>query len=109
MIGIADANNKWAKYAKPGGWNDPDMLQVGNGGMRESEYRVHFSLWAIMKAPLLIGCDLSAASDETMSILSNEEVVAVNQTRWECRRERCISLTTPSWRFGPDLCLRVGK
>ncbi|GJP34363.1 hypothetical protein CLOM_g18814 [Closterium sp. NIES-68] len=79
MIGIADANNKWAKYAKPGGWNDPDMLQVGNGGMRESEYRVHFSLWAIMKAPLLIGCDLSAASDETMSILSNEEVVAVNQ------------------------------
>ncbi|CAI5533193.1 unnamed protein product [Closterium sp. Naga37s-1] len=49
MMRIADKNNKWAKYAKPGGWNDPDMLQVGNGGMRQSEYRVHFSLWAIMK------------------------------------------------------------
>ncbi|CAI5533177.1 unnamed protein product, partial [Closterium sp. Naga37s-1] len=58
---------------------DPDMLQVGNGGMRQSEYRVHFSLWAIMKAPLLIGCDLSAASNEAMSILSNKEVIAVNQ------------------------------
>ncbi|CAI5479684.1 unnamed protein product [Closterium sp. Yama58-4] len=79
MMRIADINNKWAKYAKPGGWNDPDMLQVGNGGMRQSEYRVHFSLWAIMKAPLLIVCDLSAASNETMSILSNNEVIAVNQ------------------------------
>ncbi|GJP66691.1 hypothetical protein CLOP_g11696 [Closterium sp. NIES-67] len=81
MIRIADLNNKWAKYAKPGGWNDPDMLQVGNGGMRESEYRVHFSLWAIMKAPLLIGCDLSRVSNATLRILGNDEVIAVNQDR----------------------------
>ncbi|CAI5466688.1 unnamed protein product [Closterium sp. Yama58-4] len=79
MIRIADKNNKWAKYAKPGGWNDPDMLQVGNGGMRQSEYRVHFSLWAIMKAPLLIGCDLSVVSNRTLAILGNEEIIALNQ------------------------------
>ncbi|CAI5531198.1 unnamed protein product [Closterium sp. Naga37s-1] len=79
MMRIADINNKWAKYAKPGGWNDPDMLQVGNGGMKDSEYRVHFSLWAIMKAPLLIGCDLSVVSNKTLAILGNEEVIALNQ------------------------------
>ncbi|CAI5976608.1 unnamed protein product [Closterium sp. NIES-64] len=79
MMRIADKNNKWAKYARPGGWNDPDMLQVGNGGMRDSEYRVHFSLWAIMKAPLLIGCDLSVVSNKTLAILGNEEVIALNQ------------------------------
>eukprot|EP00475_Leptophrys_vorax_P006738 TRINITY_DN14203_c0_g1_i1.p1 TRINITY_DN14203_c0_g1~~TRINITY_DN14203_c0_g1_i1.p1 ORF type:complete len:381 (-),score=32.53 TRINITY_DN14203_c0_g1_i1:251-1393(-) len=79
MLQIADANNQWAKYAQPGGWNDPDMLEVGNGGMTTSEYRVHFSLWAMMKAPLLIGCDLQKMSEEAREILSNKEVIAINQ------------------------------
>ena len=58
MISRADQNDKWAKYAGPGGWNDPDMLEIGNGGMTTNEYETHFSLWCLMKAPLIIGCDL---------------------------------------------------
>lgn len=79
MTGIADINDKWASYAGPGGWNDPDMLEVGNGGMNFSEYRSHFSIWALMKAPLLIGCDVRNMTAETFEILSNKEVIAVNQ------------------------------
>ncbi|XP_072976214.1 alpha-galactosidase 3-like [Typha angustifolia] len=79
MTMIADLNNKWASYAGPGGWNDPDMLEVGNGGMTYAEYRSHFSIWALMKAPLLIGCDVRNMTAETMEILSNKEVIAVNQ------------------------------
>lgn len=79
MTTIADLNNKWAAYAGPGGWNDPDMLEVGNGGMTYQEYRAHFSIWALMKAPLLIGCDVRNMTAETIELLSNAEVIAVNQ------------------------------
>ncbi|XP_010252089.1 PREDICTED: alpha-galactosidase 3 isoform X1 [Nelumbo nucifera] len=79
MTTIADLNDKWAAYAGPGGWNDPDMLEVGNGGMTYQEYRAHFSIWALMKAPLLIGCDVRNMTAETLEILSNKEVIAVNQ------------------------------
>ncbi|KAL4556965.1 hypothetical protein LXL04_035135 [Taraxacum kok-saghyz] len=79
MTTIADLNDKWAAYAGPGGWNDPDMLEVGNGGMNYLEYRSHFSIWAIMKAPLLVGCDVRNMTTETFEILSNKEVIAVNQ------------------------------
>ncbi|XP_057979390.1 alpha-galactosidase 3 [Malania oleifera] len=79
MTTIADLNDKWAAYAGPGGWNDPDMLEVGNGGMTYQEYHAHFSIWALMKAPLLIGCDVRNVTAETMEILSNKEVIAVNQ------------------------------
>ncbi|KAG0631843.1 hypothetical protein M758_1G283400 [Ceratodon purpureus] len=79
MIDKVDLNNQWAEYAGPGGWNDPDMLEVGNGGMTTEEYRSHFSLWALMKAPLLIGCDVRNVGAEILEILSNEEVIAVNQ------------------------------
>ncbi|KAG8380961.1 hypothetical protein BUALT_Bualt06G0070900 [Buddleja alternifolia] len=79
MTTIADINNKWAAYAGPGGWNDPDMLEVGNGGMTFEEYRGHFSIWALMKAPLIIGCDVRNMTAETYDILTNEEVISVNQ------------------------------
>ncbi|KAF8397024.1 hypothetical protein HHK36_018662 [Tetracentron sinense] len=79
MTTIADLNDKWAAYAGPGGWNDPDMLEVGNGGMTYQEYRAHFSIWALMKAPLLVGCDVRNLTTETLEIVSNEEVIAVNQ------------------------------
>uniref|UniRef100_A0A0E0D760 Alpha-galactosidase n=1 Tax=Oryza meridionalis TaxID=40149 RepID=A0A0E0D760_9ORYZ len=84
MTDIADKNNKWASYAGPGGWNDPDMLEVGNGGMTFAEYRAHFSIWSLMKAsthwaPLLIGYDVRNMTKETMEILSNKEVIQVNQ------------------------------
>lgn len=79
MISRADMNEVYADFARSGGWNDPDMLEVGNGGMTKDEYVVHFSLWAISKAPLLIGCDVRNATKETLEILSNKEVIAVSQ------------------------------
>ncbi|TYG74452.1 hypothetical protein ES288_D04G183900v1 [Gossypium darwinii] len=79
MISRADQNEIYAEYARPGGWNDPDMLEVGNGGMTKDEYIVHFSLWAISKAPLLLGCDIRNMTRETMDIITNKEVIAVNQ------------------------------
>ncbi|WP_112134074.1 NPCBM/NEW2 domain-containing protein [Glycomyces dulcitolivorans] len=81
MLSIFKDNVELAEYAGPGGWNDPDMLQVGNGGMTDTEYRSHFSLWAMMAAPLLIGTDLRDATDATYEILGNEEVIAVDQDR----------------------------
>jgi alpha-galactosidase len=66
-------------YAGPGHWNDPDMLQVGNGGMNTTEYRAHFSLWCLLAAPLMAGNDLRSMSDEIKHILMNEEVIAVDQ------------------------------
>ena len=68
-----------ARYARPNAWNDPDMLEVGNGAMTETEYRAHFSLWALMAAPLIAGNDLRDMDDATVEILTNSEVIAVNQ------------------------------
>jgi alpha-galactosidase len=65
MINIAHSSATHASAAGPGGWNDPDMLEVGNGGMTDAEYRTHFSLWAVMAAPLLIGSDIRNASTAT--------------------------------------------
>jgi alpha-galactosidase len=79
MVSIAKRNMELADYAGPGHWNDPDMLEVGNGGMTDLEYRSHFSLWSIMAAPLLIGADLRKVTPETFEILENREVIAVNQ------------------------------
>ncbi|MEV8455911.1 NPCBM/NEW2 domain-containing protein [Streptomyces sp. NPDC052095] len=79
MLSIMKQNLPLAAAAGPGRWNDPDMLEVGNGGMTDTEYRTHFSMWSVMAAPLLIGSDLRRASAETYEILSNREVVAVDQ------------------------------
>ncbi|XP_019458339.1 PREDICTED: alpha-galactosidase-like isoform X2 [Lupinus angustifolius] len=79
MTSRADINDQWASYAGPGGWNDPDMLEVGNGGMTTEEYRAHFSIWALAKAPLLIGCDIRTLDVTTQELLNNSEVIAVNQ------------------------------
>jgi alpha-galactosidase len=79
MLGIFKANVGLAVNAQRGAWNDPDMLEVGNGGMTDAEYRSHFSLWAMMNAPLLIGSDLRSASQATYDILTNRDVIALNQ------------------------------
>jgi alpha-galactosidase len=68
-----------ASYAGPGHWNDPDMLEVGNGGMTDTEYRSHFSLWSILAAPLIAGNDLRNMRREIQDILTNREVIAVDQ------------------------------
>ena len=79
MTYVIDTNNMWYEYAGPGGWNDPDMLEVGNGGMNFEEEKIHFGLWCISKAPLLVGCDITNISKETLEILTNPEVIAINQ------------------------------
>ncbi len=79
MITIVDANNVNSASAGPGHWNDPDMLEVGNGGMTDIEYRTHFSMWAIMAAPLIAGNDLRTMSQATKDILTAPEVIAINQ------------------------------
>jgi hypothetical protein len=63
----------------PGGWNDPDMLEVGNGGLTYEEEKTHFVLWVMAKAPLIIGCDLTTVSAESLAIVTNAELIAVNQ------------------------------
>jgi alpha-galactosidase len=67
------------KFAGPGHWNDPDMLEIGNGGMNETEYRTHLSLWALLAAPLLAGNDLRNMTAATREILTNREVIAIDQ------------------------------
>ena len=79
MLNILDGQAGLDSYAGPGHWNDPDMLEVGNGGMTADEYRAHFSLWAVLAAPLIAGNDLSAMTPETRAILTNAAVIAVDQ------------------------------
>jgi alpha-galactosidase len=81
MDRIGFSQLKIAAYAKPGHWNDPDMLEIGNGGMTADEYRTHMSLWSLLAAPLIAGNDLRSMTDETKSILMNSEVIAIDQDR----------------------------
>ena len=76
---ILDLMNGLESYAGPGHWNDPDMLEVGNGGMTKEEYRAHFSMWAIFAAPLLAGNDIANMSADTREILLNKDVIAIDQ------------------------------
>ena len=78
-VDIVDLVADLYSYAGPGHWNDPDMLEVGNGGMTDTEYRSHFSLWAILAAPLMAGNDLNTMRPEIHDILTNKEVIAVDQ------------------------------
>jgi alpha-galactosidase len=81
-LGVLDIIDKQAElqsYAGPGHWNDPDMLEVGNGGMTPDEYKTHFSMWAMLAAPLMAGNDLRSMDASTKEILTNTDVIAVNQ------------------------------
>jgi len=78
ITSLIDANKNQYVGAGPGHWNDPDMLEVGNG-LNDTEGRAHFSMWAIMASPLITGNDLTKMSATTKAILTNREVIAVNQ------------------------------
>lgn len=78
VLRILDMQRGLREHAGPGGWNDPDMMEVGNG-MTVSEDRAHFSLWAMLAAPLIAGNDLRSMSEQTRAILINREVIAVDQ------------------------------
>ncbi|KAL9584914.1 MAG: hypothetical protein Q9203_004468 [Teloschistes exilis] len=64
---------------QPGGWNDLDALEVGNGGMSDDEYKAHFSMWALVKSPLIMGTNIPKMTAATYSILANPAVIAINQ------------------------------
>jgi alpha-galactosidase len=79
VLRLIDANKDEYIGAGPGHWNDPDMLEVGNPGLSDTESRAHFSMWAIMAAPLIAGNDVTRMSATTIETLTNPEVIAVNQ------------------------------
>jgi alpha-galactosidase len=76
---IIDENNETPDWAGPGHWNDPDMMVIGNSALSHDETVAHFSMWAIMAAPIILGNDLRSIPNEILEILTNEEVIAVNQ------------------------------
>jgi alpha-galactosidase len=94
MIAIGFAESGLEKFAGPGHWNDPDMLEVGNGGMKDNEYRMQMGLWSLLAAPLLAGNDLTKMSPETLAILTNREVIAIDQDRLGVQAHRV-------WEEGP--------
>lgn len=87
VLDIIEQNEPLRQYAGPGHWNDPDMLEVGNSStvngihysMTESEDRAHFTMWCMMAAPLILGNDLTKITDETLAIIKNKEMIAVDQ------------------------------
>ena len=79
VMKILDMQEGIRQYAGPGHWNDPDMLEVGNGGMSESEDRAHFSMWCMIASPLIAGNDLRNMSEQTKAILSNSDAIDVDQ------------------------------
>ena len=79
IINLIDDNSKYTSSAKPGAWNDPDMLEIGNGGCTTEEYRTQMSMWCMMASPLIAGNDIRTMNQTTKDILLNKEVIAVNQ------------------------------
>lgn len=79
VLGLVDQDQGLSSYAGPGHWNDPDMMEVGNGSLTDAEGRSHFSMWAMLAAPLIAGNDLRSMSAATKATLTNTDVIAVNQ------------------------------
>jgi alpha-galactosidase len=88
MITIGMAQADLAPFAGHGHWNDPDMLEIGNGGMTTDEYKTHMSLWVLLAAPLLAGNDLSRMSDTDRGILTNREAIAIDQDKLGVQAKR---------------------
>jgi alpha-galactosidase len=102
------------KYSGPNAWNDPDVLEAGNGRMSNAEYIAQFSLWALLNAPLLSGTDVRAMSDSTRMILMNREVIAVDQD-WagrqgtKLRRDRDTEIWTKPMSTGATAVLLLNR
>ncbi|KAH8093845.1 alpha-galactosidase [Cristinia sonorae] len=79
MARIIDYAAPLLQKARKGAWNDMDMMEVGLGGMNYDEYVTHFSFWAMLKSPMLLGMDLTSMSNETLSIITNDAIIALNQ------------------------------
>ena len=74
-------NSLHPEIAGPGGWNDPDMLEIGNNWLTLNQEKTHFALWSLVKAPLILGCDLDKITPESFAIISNKELIDINQDK----------------------------
>ena len=98
MATIGFSQSDLARFTKAGWWPDPDMLEVGNGGMTPDEYRAHMSLWSLIGAPLIAGNDLRSMTPETKEILTNREVLAIDQDKLGKGGQRiAINVSTEVW------------
>ncbi|UAK23444.1 glycoside hydrolase family 27 protein [Sphingomonas nostoxanthinifaciens] len=98
MAGIGFESDGMPDHAGPGGWNDPDMLEIGNGGMTADEERTHLVLWAMQAAPLMLGNDLTTAAPATLALLSNRAVIVIDQDRLGVQGRRAsIDRATEVW------------
>ena len=79
IVNRIDLNDKWAAFTGPGRWADPDMIQCGNGHLSEAECRTNFGLWAVAKAPLILGTNVQRLSPSMLAIVMNKGVIEVNQ------------------------------
>ena len=91
IYGILEQQDGLEKYAGPGHWNDPDMLEVGNGKLSLAENRAHFSMWAMLASPLLAGNDLPNMKPEVREILMNRDVIAIDQDKLGKQASRAYS------------------
>lgn len=100
IVGIYEVNVRLNQYAQPGAFNDPDMLEVGNGKLTYDENKSHFTLWSMMAAPLILGNDIRSfikedgtvdKDNKILGILTNKEVIAVNQDKLGIQCERIKS------------------
>jgi alpha-galactosidase len=89
ILGLAEAG--LGKYAGPGHWNDPDMLEVGNGKLTHDENITHMTMWAMLAAPLIAGNNLTEMSDDVRGILTNREVIAIDQDKLGKQAERVFA------------------
>jgi alpha-galactosidase len=94
MLNLAHNQSGLEAFAGPGHWNDPDMLEIGNGHMKPDEEISHMSMWCMLAAPLLAGNDLASMTPETLAILTNPEVIAVDQDAKGAQARR-------AWQLGP--------
>lgn len=79
VMAIADINNQHAEFARPGYWNDPDMMVVGRHGMTVEEQKIHFALWCVMSSPLMLGNDPRFMTQEELDIIMNKDCIEINQ------------------------------
>jgi alpha-galactosidase len=79
IVGRIDSQAPLAAFARPGAWNDPDMLEIGNAGLTDAETRTHFGMWCMLAAPLMLGTDLGALAPATLDAVGNRDVIAVDQ------------------------------
>lgn len=103
MLHNMDTAARRELYAHPGSWNDPDMLFIGSGefdAAHMTEARSHFSMWAMLNAPLIIGFDLRKANAEQLAVLGNSAIIALNQDLADIR---------PSWLMIPTICKSTSR